>query len=83
MRAKKKSSAEYYAKNAASRKKKAAYDKKYHSTDERRKYRSFLVKKNREAGTYGNGDGKDYDHTEGKFMSAKRNRSKDRPTKKK
>ena len=42
----------------------------------KRKYRAFLVKKNRKAGTYGNGDGKDYDHTEKKFMSAKRNRSK-------
>jgi len=76
MKAKKKSSAHYYRKNKKSRDKKKAYDKKYHSSKERRKYRAFLVKKNREAGTYGNGDGKDYDHGERKFMSAKRNRSK-------
>jgi hypothetical protein len=31
---------------------------------------------NRKAGTYGNGDGLDYDHDEAKFISAKRNRSK-------
>jgi len=76
MKAKKKSSAHYYRNNKKSRDKKKAYDKKYHSTAERRKYRAFLVKKNREAGTYGNGDNKDYDHGERKFMSAKRNRSK-------
>jgi hypothetical protein len=35
-----------------------------------------LTKKRREAGRDGNGDGMDYDHTEKRFMSAKRNRSK-------
>lgn len=76
VKAKKKSSAEYYAENKESRDKKKAYDKKYHSSKERRKYRAFLVKKRREAGRYGNGDGMDYDHTEGRFMSAKKNRAK-------
>jgi len=76
MKAKKKSSAEYYAENKESRDKKKKYDKKYHSTEERKKYRAFLVKKNREAGTYGNGDGKDYDHAERRMISKKRNRSK-------
>lgn len=80
---KKKSSAQYYAENPESKAKKAKYDTEYHSTKKRRKYRSELVKKNREAGTYGNGDGKDYDHTEGRFMSASKNRAKDRPKKKK
>lgn len=43
--------------------KKRAYDKKYHSTTERRKYRAELNKKNRDKGTYGNGDGMDESHT--------------------
>lgn len=76
MKAKKKSSAQYYAENKESRDKKKAYDTKYHSTKKRRQYRAELVKKRREAGRYGNGDGMDYDHTEGRFMSAKKNRSK-------
>lgn len=59
---KKSSSAEYYANNPEARKKKAEYDTKFHATPERRKYRASLNKKNREAGTYGNGDGKDVSH---------------------
>lgn len=43
--------------------KKDAYNKEYHSTPERRKYRSELNKENRKAGTYGNKDGKDMSHT--------------------
>jgi len=39
-------------------------------------YRAFLNRKNREAGTYGNGDGKDYDHDEARMISERRNRSK-------
>ena len=42
--------------------KKGAYDKKYHATTERKKYRAALNKKNRDKGTYGNGDGKDESH---------------------
>ena len=80
MRAKK--STKYYQENPEARKKKNEYNKKYHSTPSRRAYRAELNQKNREAGTYGNGDGKDYDHTEGKFMSASKNRAKDRPVKK-
>jgi len=45
------------------RAKKIAYDKAYHQTEERKKYRAELNRKNREAGTYGNGDGKDMSHT--------------------
>lgn len=90
MRAKKKyqsggavsSSAKYYQENPEARKKKAQYDTKYHSTPSRRKYRAELNQKNRDAGTYGNGDGQDYDHTEGRFMSESKNRAKDRPVKK-
>jgi hypothetical protein len=66
----------YYDENPESYEKKKAYDKKYHSTRERKQYRAFLNKKNRQAGTYGNGDGKDWDHDEKRFISAVRNRTK-------
>ena len=58
-------SAKYYSKNPAAKAKKAAYDKKFHSTPARKKYRADLNKKNRAAGTYGNGDGKDVSHKRG------------------
>jgi hypothetical protein len=45
------------------KKKKLAYDKKYQATEKRKKYRVELNKANRDAGTYGNGDGKDMSHT--------------------
>lgn len=69
-------SAKYYQDNPEARKKKGQYDKKYHSSIARRLYRAFLNRKNREAGTYGNGDGKDYDHDEARMISERRNRSK-------
>lgn len=75
-KSKKKSSAEYYRKNKKARDKKKKYDTEYHSSKARRRYRAFLVKMRRKAGRYGNGDGKDYDHDEKRFISAKRNRSK-------
>jgi hypothetical protein len=68
--------AKFYASNPESKAKKKKYDTKYHSTEERKKYRAFLNKMRRKAGRYGNGDGMDYDHTEKKFITAKRNRSK-------
>jgi hypothetical protein len=76
VRAKKSKSAEYYASNPKARAVKNAYAKKYDKQPRQRKRRAELVKINRKAGTYGNGDGKDYDHTERRFMSAKRNRAK-------
>lgn len=76
MRPKKSKSAKYYAANKEARAKKNAYAKEYDKQPRQRKRRAELVKINRKAGTYGNGDGKDYDHTEGRFMSAKKNRSK-------
>jgi hypothetical protein len=52
------------------RKKKLAYDKEYHKSEERKDYRVDLNRKNRETGTYGNGDGKDMSHTKsGKLVS--------------
>ncbi len=69
-------SAKYYQENPEARKKKNRYNKKYHSSITRRLYRAFLNRKNREAGTYGNGDGKDWDHDEGRMISASVNRAK-------
>lgn len=76
MRARKGRTQEYYDANPEAKAKKKAYDTKYHSTEERRKYRAFLNKKNRQAGTYGNGDGKDYDHAEARMILQRRNRAK-------
>jgi hypothetical protein len=76
MKARRSKSAKYYAENPEAREKKKEYDTAYHSTSERKKYRAFLNRKNRNAGTYGNGDGKDYDHDEKRMISATRNRSK-------
>ena len=47
----------------ASIKRKIEYDKKYESTDGRKKYRQELNQENRKAGTYGNKDGLDMSHT--------------------
>lgn len=76
MRAKRSESAKYFDEHPEAKAKKNAYNKKYHSTEERKKYRAFLNRMNRKAGTYGNGDGLDYDHDERKMITAKRNRSK-------
>jgi len=76
MKARRSKSAKYYAENPEAREKKKQYDTAYHSTTERKRYRAFLNRKNRKAGTYGNGDGKDYDHDERRMISATRNRSK-------
>jgi len=56
-------SAIYFQKNPEARKKKNAYNTAYHATPKRKKYRVKLNKANRQAGTYGNGDGKDMSHT--------------------
>ena len=61
------------------RKKKIAYDKKYHATEKRKKYRALLNRKNKEAGTYGNGDGKDMSHTKsGDLVAEKRSSNRAR-----
>ena len=70
------STKKYYDSNPEAKKKKKEYDTKYHSTEERKKYRAFLNKMNRKAGKYGNGDGLDYDHDEKRFMKATKNRAK-------
>tara|TARA_B000000460_G_scaffold81303_1_gene56733 strand:+ start:269 stop:826 length:558 start_codon:yes stop_codon:yes gene_type:complete len=42
--------------------------KKFQSSEKMRKYRGELNKYNREKGTYGNGDGKDASHKDGKII---------------
>lgn len=69
-------SARHYRRNRASAEKKKAYDKAYHSTPERRRYRAALNRKNRENGTYGNGDGKDFDHAVNKMVDQSTNRGR-------
>ena len=69
-------SAKYFRENPEAREKKNAYNKEYHSSDERKKYRAFLNKVNRRMGTYGNGDGLDFDHSGRKMISASKNRAK-------
>lgn len=67
------------------KKKKLAYDKKYQATEKRKNYRVELNKANREAGTYGNGDGKDMSHTKaGKVVkeNMKSNRARNGQNKK-
>jgi hypothetical protein len=58
--------------------------KKFQSGGKAKKYRAALNKYNRDAGTYGNGDGKDAFHSGGiikGFMSASKNRKNNRPKK--
>ena len=42
--------------------------RKFQSSKKRRKYRAELNKYNRDKGTYGNGDGKDASHKNGKIV---------------
>ena len=49
-------------------KNKLEYDKEYQKTEERKNYRVELNKANRDAGTYGNKDGKDMSHTKAGTM---------------
>jgi hypothetical protein len=54
----------------ARRKKKIAYDKKYSASKKQKDNRAETNRKNKEAGTYGNGDGKDVSHgKKGKLTS--------------
>jgi len=71
-----KSTSQFYKDNPESAEKRRKAQRKINRRPEKRKYRAELVKKRRDAGRYGNGDGMDYDHTEKKFITAKKNRSK-------
>ena len=72
-------SAKYFQSNPEAREKKNEYNKRYHASDERKKYRAELNKANKEAKTYGNKDGKDMSHTKsGKLVreAASKNRAR-------
>ena len=66
--------ATYYHNHPEAYKRKLATDKRINARPEQREKRSFLVKKRREDGRYGNRDGKDYDHKQKRYMSASKNR---------
>jgi len=73
----------FYEDNPVSAEKRREYQREYNKTEERKKYRAYLNKKNREAGTYGNGDKLDASHTkkggivfESQSANRARNRSK-------
>lgn len=71
--------AKFYHNNPESRAKKIKYDKEYQKSPERVSYRVKLNKANRDAGTAGNGDGKDMSHTKsGKLVleSQSKNRAR-------
>lgn len=76
MKAKKSKTSRYYASNPEAAEKRRKWQRKENKKKSKKKYRAFLNKMRRRAGRYGNGDGKDYDHGEKRFISAKRNRSK-------
>jgi len=69
-------SKKYFDENPEAKAKKDEYNTKYHQTKERKRYRAFLNRINRKKGTYGNGDGLDYDHDERKLIPESKNRSK-------
>ena len=71
-----KSTSQFYKDNPESAEKRRKYQRKLNKRGDKKKYRAELVKKRRDAGRDGNGDGMDYDHTEKKFITAKKNRSK-------
>jgi hypothetical protein len=71
-----KSTSQFYKDNPESAEKRRKYQRKLNKRGDKKKYRAELVKKRRDAGRYGNGDGMDYDHTEKKFITARKNISK-------
>jgi len=72
-------SAKYLHSHPAARANKKAYDTAYHKTEKRKEYRSELNKANRDAGTYGNGDGKDKSHNKnGKLTNEKQSSNRAR-----
>jgi len=55
-----------------------SYQKAYDGTERQKSKRAALNKKNRELGTYGNGDGKDVSHSKGgktRLMIRSKNRA--------
>jgi len=76
--------AKFYASNPKARAKKKKYDAKYHSTEERKKYRSELNAARKKRKIYGKGGG-DLSHTKGGGLvreSASKNRARQGANKK-
>ena len=71
-----KSSMDYYKQNPESYKKKLEAQKKINKKPSEIKKRVELTKINREKGTYGNGDGKDYDHATKRMVDKSVNRGR-------
>lgn len=73
-------SATYYKNNPDALAKKRKYNRWYkkHGPNAKEAQRKVVEanRYNRENGTYGNGDGKDYDHSTGKLEPAKENRGR-------
>lgn len=67
-------SAKYYAANPSAKAVKTAYNKEYQKKPSAVKKRVEANRANRRAGTYGNGDGKDFDHRTGRMVKASVNR---------
>jgi len=68
----------FYREHPEAYKKKLEYSREYNKSPEQRAYRSELNKANREAGTYGNGDGLDVSHTTSKKKLVLEPQSKNR-----
>jgi hypothetical protein len=66
----------YYASNPEARKKRLKYQAEYNKKPEQVEKRKELIKKNRDAGVYGNKDGKDYDHATKRYVKASVNRGR-------
>jgi hypothetical protein len=69
-------SAKYYNSNPAAKAKKDSYNKDYQKKPSAVKKRVEANRANRKAGTAGNGDGRDYDHSVRKMVPASVNRGR-------
>lgn len=69
-------SAKYYASHPAAKAHKNSYNSTYQKKPSAVKKRVEANRANRKAGTYGNGDGKDFDHSVRKMVPASVNRGR-------
>jgi hypothetical protein len=75
-------SAKYYQENPEARAKKKSYDSEFQKAPKQVKKRTELNKVNRDKGTYGNKDFKDFDHAVNKMVDQKTNRGRNSKNKK-
>jgi hypothetical protein len=68
--------AQYYATHPKAKAKKDAYNSQYQKKPSAVKKRVEANRANRKAGTYGNGDNRDYDHSVRKMVPASVNRGR-------